>query len=82
MAGNRNTTSQHSYGVACDIKPTQNYMIRNGQVISGSYWKPGKDPYSITSNGIVVTTFAKYGWIWGGSWSSSKDYMHFSFTGY
>ena len=82
MAGNRNTTSHHSYGVACDINPTQNYMIRNGQVISGSYWKPGKDPYSITSNGIVVTTFAKYGWIWGGSWSSSKDYMHFSFTGY
>ena len=82
MAGNRNTTSHHSYGVACDINPTQNYMIRNGQVISGSYWKPGEDPYSITPNGIVVTTFAKYGWIWGGNWSSSKDYMHFSFTGY
>lgn len=82
MAGNRNTTSHHSYGVACDINPTQNYMIRNGQVISGSYWRPGEDPYSITPNGVVVTTFAKYGWTWGGNWSSSKDYMHFSFTGY
>ncbi len=82
MAGNRNTTSHHSYGVACDINPTQNYMIRNGQIISGSYWRPGEDPYSITPNGVVVTTFAKYGWIWGGSWTSSKDYMHFSFTGY
>jgi hypothetical protein len=29
----------------------------------------------------VVTAFAQIGWEWGGFWSSSKDYMHFSLTG-
>jgi len=82
MASNSSVLSHHSYGVACDINPKQNYMIKDGVIISGDYWKPGEDPYSIEENGSVVSTFAKYGWIWGGSWSSSKDYMHFSFTGY
>ncbi len=82
MSGNRDVTSHHSYGVACDINPDQNYQIKNGQILVGSYWKPGEDPYSIAENSVVVTTFAKYGWSWGGSWTSSKDYMHFSFTGY
>ena len=82
MAGNSQTTSHHSYGVACDINANENYMIRNGRVIAGSFWKPGESPYSIEPNGPVVKAFSKYGWGWGGNWSSSKDYMHFSFTGY
>lgn len=82
MAGNRQTTSHHSYGVACDINANENYMIRNGHVIAGSFWKPGESPYSIEPNGPVVKAFSNYGWGWGGNWSSSKDYMHFSFTGY
>lgn len=82
MAGNSQTTSHHSYGVACDINANENYMIRNGSVIAGSLWRPGENPYSIVPNGPVVQAFEKYGWTWGGSWSSSKDYMHFSFTGY
>lgn len=74
--------SHHSYGVACDLNPNENYMIKNGNIVSGSYYRPGSDPYSFPSNGVVVKTFESYGWTWGGSWSSSKDYMHFSFTGY
>ena len=74
--------SHHSYGVACDLNANENYMIKNGNIVSGSYYRPGSDPYSFPSNGVVVKTFESYGWIWGGSWSSSKDYMHFSFTGY
>lgn len=82
MAGNRQTTSHHSYGVACDINANENYMIRNGHIIAGSFWKSGESPYSIEPNGPVVQAFSKYGWGWGGTWNSSKDYMHFSFTGY
>ncbi len=82
MAGNRQTTSHHSYGVACDINANENYMIKNGSVISGSFWKPGVSPYSIVPNGPVVRAFSQYGWGWGGNWNSSKDYMHFSFTGH
>lgn len=72
--------SHHSYGVACDLNANENYMIKNGQVVAGSYYRPGDDPYSFPANGVVVRTFAKYGWGWGGTWSSSKDYMHFSLT--
>ena len=57
-------------------------MIKNGSVISGSFWKPGVSPYSIVPNGPVVRAFSQYGWGWGGNWNSSKDYMHFSFTGH
>lgn len=73
--------SHHSFGVACDINSNENYMIKNSKIIAGSYWKPGDDPYSITTNGTVVRAFKNKGWIWGGNWNSSKDYMHFSYTG-
>lgn len=73
--------SHHSYGVAIDINWNENYMIKNGSVIAGSLWQPGSNPYSIPVDSAVTRAFAKRGWIWGGDWTSSKDYMHFSFTG-
>lgn len=73
--------SHHSYGVAIDINPNENYMIKNGSIVAGSFWKPGENQYSITPNGPVVQAFTKRGWTWGGTWKSSKDYMHFSYTG-
>ena len=30
---------------------------------------------------LVVRAFAGIGWEWGGHWSGSKDYMHFSLRG-
>jgi len=80
-AAGSSSRSHHSYGVACDLNVNENYMIKNGKILAGSYWKPGEDPYSFPADGVVVKTFASYGWGWGGSWTSSKDYMHFSFTG-
>ncbi len=74
--------SQHSYGTCIDINPNENYYIRNGTIYSGSHWKPGVDPHSITPDGAVVKIFADHGWVWGGNaWTSSNDYMHFSFLG-
>lgn len=77
--------SQHSYGTCIDINPNENYYVStSGKALSGSYWKPNDDPYSITEDGIVVRTFAKYGFLWGGNaWGehSSKDYMHFTYLG-
>ena len=35
-------------------------------------------PYSISAGGSVVKAFAAYGWGWGGTWQSSRDFMHFS----
>jgi len=76
-------TSEHALGLAIDINPNENYMIRNdGTVVSGSFWKPGENPYSIPADGDVVRIFQKYGFAWGGNaWRSSKDYMHFSYFG-
>ena len=38
-------------------------------------------PGMITPDGVVVRAFAAIGWTWGGTWSSLKDYQHFSQSG-
>ncbi len=77
--------SQHSYGTCIDINWEENYFVNpDGTPITGTHWLPGEDPYSIAEDSIVVKTFAKYGWLWGGNaWSekNAKDYMHFTYLG-
>lgn len=76
------STSEHNQGMAIDINANENYMIRNGSIVAGSYWKPGEDPLSIPEDGDVVNAFHKYGFSWGGNaWRSANDYMHFSYFG-
>ncbi len=76
-------TSEHNSGLAVDINANENYQVYpDGRIGAGSYWKPYEDPFSIPEDGIVVQTFAKYGFSWGGNaWSSNNDYMHFSYLG-
>ena len=76
-------TSEHSLGTAIDINWNENYhCMPDGTPLTGSYWKPGEDPYSIPEGGDVVTAFAHQGFRWGIYWNSGKkDYMHFSFFG-
>lgn len=74
------TSSLHSLGLAIDINSNENYMIDHGKVLCGSFWKPGKNPYSIPKHGDVMKAMNKNGLkqcIWG----SRKDYMHFSIGG-
>ena len=76
--------SEHSYGTCIDINWDENYYCyaNTGVAITGSFWKPYENPYSIPENGSVVQTFAKYGWAWGGNaWSRLRDYMHFTYLG-
>lgn len=76
------SSSEHCLGTAIDINWEENYMCTNsGKALTGTHWTPGSDPYSIPANGDVVCTFAKYGFGWGGTWNSKKDYMHFSYFG-
>lgn len=79
--GTGSGTSHHSYGVAIDINVNENYMIKKGSVMAGSFWDPSRSEYSIPKDGVLVKAFEAKGWTWGGNWTSSKDYMHFSFTG-
>ncbi|HVM39631.1 MAG TPA: M15 family metallopeptidase, partial [Acidimicrobiia bacterium] len=77
--------SQHAYGLAIDVNPVQNPYVRGSTVspdagrthLERSRPAPGK----ILAGGPVVQAFAAHGWHWGGNWSSSKDYQHFSSTG-
>ena len=77
-----NSSSEHCEGLAIDINPNENPMIdkRTGKVLSGTAYRPGKDPYSIPAGGDVVKAFEKYGFSWG-DWSTKVDYMHFSYFG-
>lgn len=78
--------SQHAYGWAIDINPIQNPYVTSG----GTVLPPAGAPYvnrSLRAKGmihagdVVVKAFASIGWGWGGYWSGTRDYMHFSATG-
>jgi len=79
------TWSNHAYGLAVDINPSENPyigcgMTRDPNVLTytrRSWVRPGM----VTP--AVVKAFADIGWGWGGSWSgATKDYMHFSYNGH
>lgn len=72
--------SEHNQGLAIDINPEENYMIDGGVILSGKYWKPGEDPYSIPEGGDVEKIMLKYGFF-RGFWGDRRDYMHFSYFG-
>ena len=75
--------SEHNIGAAIDVNPTENYYCDpNGNAITGSFFKPGENPYSMPIDGSVQQIFAKYGFRRGIYWNSGyKDYMHYSLFG-
>lgn len=83
-AWRENSTSEHRLGLAIDINPVENYMIRSdGSIVAGSLWDPENNIFSISENGDVVSAFRDYGFAWGGNaWKSNNDYMHFSYFGH
>jgi D-alanyl-D-alanine carboxypeptidase len=78
--------SEHSYGWAIDINPVQNpYTTGAGTVLppeGAAFLDRRREARGMIHEGDeVVRAFAAVGWQWGGSWSSIKDYQHFSATG-
>ena len=82
--------SEHAYGRAIDINPVENPYVQAGSVdppegrryaaldrSAGARVPPGV----VVAGYVVVQAFADVGWTWGGTWSSSKDYQHFSLSG-
>jgi hypothetical protein len=76
--------SEHAYGEAVDLDPRENPYTGCGRTrdptsvsyLDRSHIRPGM------VTGAVVAAFRSIGWGWGGSWSGTKDYMHFSANGH
>ncbi len=76
----RSGNSAHTCGTAIDINPTENAeMTITGVITCGRFWDPDRSIYSIPEDSELVRIFRKYGFEWGGDWTSKKDYMHFSY---
>jgi hypothetical protein len=77
--------SMHAYGLAIDVNPRENPYLEGGQVlppegrpyVDRSQHRPGM----IHAGDRVVRAFASIGWQWGGRWTRSPDYQHFSSNG-
>jgi len=77
--------SMHAYGEAVDVDTVENPYIQGGRVTPAN-----AEPYADRANvrrgmavegGVLVRAFARVGWGWGGRWSGSPDYQHFSTNG-
>ena len=77
--------SSHSTGMAIDINPLYNPLVkhREGRTrvypsTAQGYVNRAKDfPYKIVKGDLCYRLFKKHGFSWGGDWKSSKDYQHF-----
>lgn len=62
-----NTLSEHAFGTAIDINPSQNPSTGT--------------PHLVTNMPTWVGALAaRYGLIWGGTWNKTKDAMHFEYV--
>jgi D-alanyl-D-alanine carboxypeptidase len=79
------TWSQHAYGRAVDINPVENPYVDGTHVSPrrGRRYLDRTDvrPGMIVRGDIVVRSFRRIGWGWGGRWTPAKDYQHFSANG-
>ena len=77
--------SVHAYGLAIDVNPVENPFLDRGRVhpragrayLDRSRYRRGM----AVRGGLLVDAFASVGWPWGGRWTGSPDYQHFSATG-
>jgi hypothetical protein len=77
--------SAHAYGEAIDVNPVENPYLEGGRVhpragrryLDRSVHRRGM----AVPDGVLVRSFAASGWAWGGRWTGSPDFQHFSATG-
>jgi peptidoglycan L-alanyl-D-glutamate endopeptidase CwlK len=69
--------SNHAYGRAIDINPFQNPYVKGDLILPhGAKYDPSIAG-TFTSDHPIVRAFLQLGWVWGGNWTSPKDYQHF-----
>jgi hypothetical protein len=77
--------SVHAYGEAIDVNTVENPYLEGGRVlppagrayVDRSRYRPGM----AVPGGVLVRVFASVGWQWGGRWTATPDWQHFSKTG-
>ena len=79
--------SMHAYGLAIDVDTIENPYIQPGQPIdppSSAAYANRSDirPGMAYPGGVLVSAFSSIGWGWGGNWTGSPDYQHFSSNGH
>jgi hypothetical protein len=79
--------SMHAYGLAIDVNTVQNPYVEAGagvQPPAGAAYLNRSDhrPGMAYRGGVLVSAFRSIGWGWGGYWSGSPDYQHFSVNGH
>ncbi|MBR3247013.1 MAG: M15 family metallopeptidase [Clostridiales bacterium] len=82
--------SKHALGKAIDINPQQNPYVTydsdgvahysHDNASSYVYGRSSDTEHVITTSDRAYDLFTDYGWTWGGSWSSPKDYQHFQLS--
>jgi hypothetical protein len=77
--------SVHAYGEAIDVNPVENPYLEGGKVLppAGRRYldRATVRPGMAVTGGTLVAAFAAAGWQWGGRWTASPDWQHFSATG-
>ena len=77
--------SVHAYGEAIDVNTIENPYLEGGRVLppAGRAYRDRSRhrPGMAVPGGVLVRAFASVGWQWGGRWTGSPDYQHFSATG-
>lgn len=77
--------SKHAFGDAIDVNDVQNPYVDGTLIIppAGATYENRTDvrPGMAVPGGTLVDAFAAVGWQWGGRWTGTPDYQHFSLTG-
>ncbi len=77
--------SNHALGTAIDVNPLVNPYVSGTQVLppEGQVFadRSVEALGGIYPGSEVVTAFSNVGWTWGGTWTSAKDWQHFSLSG-
>jgi D-alanyl-D-alanine carboxypeptidase len=77
--------SAHAFGEAIDVNTIENPYLEGGKVLppaGGAYIDRSRYRKGMaTKNGVLVRAFSSVGWLWGGRWTGSPDWQHFSKTG-
>jgi D-alanyl-D-alanine carboxypeptidase len=84
VSGSR-SWSMHAFGLAIDVNPIENPYVLGGRVqppAGRDYLNRSRGRAGMAvEGGVLVEAFAARGWKWGGRWTGSRDYQHFSTNG-